>query len=299
MRRRNSVLVVDDSVESLNFLTDVLEQAGLTVFVALNGDSAITLVERVAPDIVLLDAVMPGRDGFDTCRHLKSNAAYVDLPIIFMTGLSETEHVIKGFQAGGVDYVTKPIVPDELLVRVRRHIETAQNMQSARSAIDLTGRFLIAVDTAGQLVWATPQAGRLLSEVLGDEDAGVLFREEANLAWLNGPRENGGVPKPIKIHDTVLNIAYVGKVTDKEIILRIFVDKQGGNLGSLKAAFGLTDREADVLYWISEGKTNKDIADILGLSHRTINKYLDRIYAKMNVENRATAAANAVRVLSN
>ena len=141
---------------------DALEDAGLTVLVALNGAAAIALIDRVAPDIVLMDAVMPGLEGFETCRRLKTNAANVDLPVIFMTGLNETEDVIRGFQAGGVDYVTKPVVPDELLQRIQRHLATARSVQSARSTLDLTGRFLIAVDSAGRLVRSTPQATRLL-----------------------------------------------------------------------------------------------------------------------------------------
>ncbi|MGH9692673.1 MAG: response regulator, partial [Bryobacteraceae bacterium] len=90
MKSRETVLIVDDSVESLNFLTDALEDAGFTVLVALNGLTAMTLVDRVAPDIVLMDAVMPGLDGFETCRRLKASTSYMDLPVIFMTGLSET-----------------------------------------------------------------------------------------------------------------------------------------------------------------------------------------------------------------
>src|SRR5579863_6102489 len=139
MKSRETVLIVDDSVDSLNFLTDALENAGFTVLVALNGAAALGLVERVAPDIVLMDAVMPGMDGFETCRQLKESASHGDLPVLFKTGLSETEDVIRGFQAGGVDYVTKPVVPDELLPRIQRHLATARSVQSARSALDLTG----------------------------------------------------------------------------------------------------------------------------------------------------------------
>ena len=137
MKSRETVLIVDDSVESLNFLTDALEDAGFTVLVALNGLTAMTLVDRVAPDIVLMDAVMPGLDGFETCRRLKASASYIDLPVIFMTGLCETEDIIRGFEAGGVDYVTKPVIPDELLPRIQRHLATAQSVRSARTALDL------------------------------------------------------------------------------------------------------------------------------------------------------------------
>ena len=186
MKSRETVLIVDDSVESLNFLTDALEDAGFTVLVALNGLTAMTLVDRVAPDIVLMDAVMPGLDGFETCRRLKASASYIDLPVIFMTGLCETEDIIRGFEAGGVDYVTKPVIPDELLPRIQRHLATAQSVRSARTALDLTGRFLIAVDSLGRTVWSTPQATRLLKEIFNYEDTGA-FTVPPELACLFEP----------------------------------------------------------------------------------------------------------------
>src|SRR5688572_19408741 len=117
--RRDTVLVVDDTPESLGFLTDTLDGAGYTVLIATDGESALRLVDQITPDLVLLDAVMPGLDGFETCRRLKKKPSLAHLPVIFMTGLSETEHVVKGLAAGGVDYVAKPIVVEELLARMR------------------------------------------------------------------------------------------------------------------------------------------------------------------------------------
>lgn len=297
MQRRDTVLIVDDSVETLNFLSDALESAGLTVLVALNGQSALTLVGRIVPDIVLMDAVMPGLDGFETCRRLKENSAHSDLPIIFMTGLSETEHIISGFQAGGVDYVTKPIVPDELLARMHRHLATAQTVRSARTASDLAGRFLIAVDSGGRTVWGTPQASRLIGEVLAFGEIGAFALPAEMLAWLNGPHDGASVAT-MQANGQALVIAYIGKISEREIILRLSVAETGTELNILRDRFALTDRELDVLFWIARGKSNRDIAEILGLSHRTVNKYLDQIYTKMNVENRASAAAMAVRAMS-
>ncbi len=298
MQGRNTILIVDDSVDSLNFLTDALDSAGFTVLVALSGDSAIALVNKVVPDIVLMDAVMPGMDGFETCRSLKTNSAYVDLPIIFMTGLSETEHVIRGFQAGGVDYVTKPIVPNELLARVECHLGIAQTARSAKTALDLTGRFLVAIDRSGKTVWRTPQASRLINEVLGFDEFSSFNLPPELSEWLAKPSQNAIATTRMQINDRSLEFAYVGKVSEREIIFRISLDDQNSEKKKLRNKFGLTDREADVLFWISAGKANKDIAKILGLSPRTVNKYLDYIYAKMGVENRATAAAHAVRLLS-
>ena len=88
---RDIVLVVDDSPDTLRMLTDALEQAGMTVLIARDGDQALSMIDRVTPDIVLMDAIMPGRDGFETCRELKRNKTLTHVPVIFMTGLSETD----------------------------------------------------------------------------------------------------------------------------------------------------------------------------------------------------------------
>lgn len=118
-RENDIVLLVDDSPESLGFLTTALEDAGLTVLVARSGEMALGIAERITPDVVLMDAVMPGLDGFETSRRLKTNPAIAHIPIIFMTGLTETEHIVHALDSGGVDYLSKPINVDELRARIR------------------------------------------------------------------------------------------------------------------------------------------------------------------------------------
>src|SRR4030095_220484 len=124
MRRkeRDLVLVVDDSPDTLRLLTDAIEEAGMTVLVGREGEHALSSVDKITPDVILMDAVMPGANGFETCRRLKQNRALAHVPVIFMTGLSDTEHIIEGLEAGGVDYVTKPIVPRALLAPVRAQL---------------------------------------------------------------------------------------------------------------------------------------------------------------------------------
>src|SRR6201991_4718422 len=133
-RKRDVALVVDDSPETLRLLTDALDGAGMTVMVALDGASAMRIVDQITPDIVLLDAVMPGIDGFETCRRLKRDAGLANVPVIFMTGLSETEDVVRGLEAGGVDYVTKPIVIEEMLARIRVHLANSRLIRRANEA---------------------------------------------------------------------------------------------------------------------------------------------------------------------
>src|ERR1700755_1533309 len=102
---RTTVLVVDDTPESLCFLTSMLVSAGMTVLTAADGLAAIEVLEQVMPDLLLMDAIMPGLDGFETTRRIKSDQRFRHLPVIFMTGLTEAEHVVRAFEAGGVDYV--------------------------------------------------------------------------------------------------------------------------------------------------------------------------------------------------
>ena len=150
---RDIVLLVDDSPEALGFLTEALEQSGFSVLMATSGRAALNIVDRITPDLILLDAVMPAMDGFETCRKLKGNAAVSQVPVIFMTGLTETEHVVNALNSGGVDYLTKPINIDELRARIRVHLANARSAQSARVALDAAGRHLLAVRGEGGIHW--------------------------------------------------------------------------------------------------------------------------------------------------
>ena len=193
------VLIVDDVPENLAVLSDALDEAGHTVLVATDGASALERLALVMPDLILLDAVMPGIDGFETCRRIKLMDRARDVPVVFMTGLTETEHVVRGFEVGGIDYVTKPIRPAEVLARIGTHVRNAQMLGEARQLRDAAAADL--------------------------------------------------------------------------------------------SQYQLTPREMDVLAWIARGKTNRDIAEILGMSPRTVNKHLEHIFVKLGVETRAAAAA--------
>lgn len=119
---KGSILIVDDTPTNLGVLFDFLSDYGFEVLVAQDGESAIERVEYAAPDIILLDVVMPGINGFETCRRLKANASTKDIPVIFMTALSETVDKVRGFQVGAVDYVTKPVQQEEVLARINTHL---------------------------------------------------------------------------------------------------------------------------------------------------------------------------------
>ncbi|MVT67882.1 response regulator [Bradyrhizobium pachyrhizi] len=296
-KKRDVALVVDDSPETLRLLTDALDGAGMTVMVALDGASAMRIVDQITPDIVLLDAVMPGMDGFETCRRLKRDAGLDGVPIIFMTGLAETEHIVRGLEAGGVDYVTKPIVVEEMLARIRVHLANARMTQSARAALDVSGRYLLAVNSAGALLWATPQAQRLLSDTLADA-ADNFALPDPMPQWLEQAQKGAAGKKTATVApfpgNEQLRLQYMGKLGPNEFLLRLAKDTSGDMPAEFSSELGLTTREGEVLSWLSKGKTNRDIAQILGLSPRTVDKHLEQIYAKLGVENRTAAAAIAV-----
>jgi DNA-binding NarL/FixJ family response regulator len=295
-KKRDVALVVDDSPETLRLLTDALDGAGMTVMVALDGASAMRIVDQITPDIILLDAVMPGMDGFETCRRLKRDAGLSNVPVIFMTGLAETEHIVHGLEAGGVDYVTKPIAIEEMLARIRVHLANARLTQSARAALDVSGRFLLAVNRQGKIMWATPQAQKLLSDHLAGGTDDELELPSSMLQWLEqaqkakpGSKAQATTSFP---NNEQLQLQYMGKAGPNEFLLRLA--KESTDIPArFSSELGLTTREGEVLSWLSKGKTNRDIAQILGLSPRTVDKHLEQIYAKLGVENRTAAAAIA------
>jgi len=298
--RRDTVLVVDDTPETLGFLTDTLDHAGFTVLIATDGESALALVEQITPDLVLMDAVMPGLDGFETCRRLKGEKQLSHLPVIFMTGLSETEHVVQGLAAGGVDYVTKPIVIDELLARIRVHLANARIAHGSRAALDAAGRFLVATDGTGQLLWCTPKAKQLLSELFpANADEGTALPPNV-VRQLTGLRQGGlaGARSIIEVGGRKLELAFLSSTGPDELLFRLTETSTVPDEQLLQQTLALTTRESQVLLWISRGKSNREIGEILDISPRTVNKHLEQVFVKLGVENRAAAAARAVRSLT-
>lgn len=295
---RDIVLLVDDSPESLGFLTTALEQAGVTVLVARSGEAALNIVGRVTPDVVLMDAIMPGLDGFETCQKMKALAPLTHVPVIFMTGLTETEHIVHALESGGVDYLSKPINVDELRARIRVHLANARRAQSARIALDAAGRHLVAFGPDGAVLWSTPQANRLL-ERSGVDAALQPEMSHCFLAWRgeNEALAPGGGFDLSGASMPGLQFAYLGVVGGDEYLFRVARVQEDGQEEMLRQHFGVTARESDVLLWIARGKSNKDIGDILGLSPRTVNKHLEQVYAKLGVENRASAAIKAIQAL--
>ena len=313
--RANSdvVLIVDDVPDNLSVLHDALDESGYTVLVATSGEAALQRARQAVPDIVLLDAMMPGMDGFEVARQLKAMPETAHIPIIFMTGLTETEHLVAALQAGGVDYVTKPIKPKEVMARMGVHLQGARRARQearqagqARNALDAFGYASMTVwmnatgHGDGRLIWQTPLARDLLMRYYGTT---APQTPKAVLDWLRRhllnaqrqiepPRltiEQGPRRLTFRLHQQTDDSDSGG---DWLIVMREISDD--AVLQVLGLSFKLTAREAEVLYWVVKGKVNRDIGDILGSSPATVKKHLERVYAKLGVETRTAAAGRAM-----
>ena len=294
--QRPVVLVVDDAPSSLGVLCDTLESAGYTVLVASDGETALQRLELVTPDAILLDGLMPGLSGFETCRRIQDTPGWAHIPVIFMTGLSETQHVVEGFACGGVDYVVKPIRAQEVLARLHTHVRNARITRLARDAVDVAGLGVVLVDALGRIAWRSPQAALWLQAI----------GQDVPTAPGQLPKAVGQLPKALEaalnatddrvVHtatEPALSVRNMGRATLGETMLLLELQREGHAAASRLAHAALTPRETEVLSWLAKGKTNRDIADILGLSHRTVNKHLEHIFEKLGVETRAAAAALA------
>jgi DNA-binding CsgD family transcriptional regulator len=185
-------------------------------------------------------------------------------------------------------------VIEEMLARIRVHLGNARLTQSARAALDVSGRFLFAVNRQGNLLWATPQAQKLLSDHHGAQ-ADDFVLPPALLQWLEQAKiKSGAKSQAASLPDNPqLRFYYMGETAPNEFLLRLSKEAGTALPPEFTSELGLTTREGEVLAWLSKGKTNRDIAQILGLSPRTVDKHLEQIYAKLGVENRTAAAAIA------
>ncbi len=289
-------LVVDDSSDALSLIHDALEDAGMDVLVALEGNQALKIAERMRPDIILLDGTMPVMDGFETCKQLKAKPDLQAIPVVFMTGLTDTDSIVKGFEAGGVDYLTKPIQAAELVARLKVHLVNARLTRSAYSALDQSGQNLLSVNALGKQNWATPAAVSLLAKAKLDENKNeVAFAEQISF-WI---RHSPDAEQKLLLEDLPhpLEVKLVS-AQPQEWVLKLTDGERLEGAPILKEALNLTERESEVIYWIANGKTNREAAEILQMSPRTVNKHLEQIFQKLDVDNRTSAAGVALKVLA-
>lgn len=288
------VLVVDDSPDSLGMLNQTLNQSGFTVLVALSGQQALSIIDKITPDVILMDAIMPGMDGFETCEKIKQLLPLT--PVIFMTGLTDVQHVVRGFEVGGVDYVTKPLLAEEVLVRIKVHSQNARLTMSAQSALDHAGQYIICISSDGQLQWATPHVHRLVSSAgLSDSDLWQTLGQQLS-AWVLSDSDHRE-PLIITCFNAPMQAQYGGEHQSGQFLIRLIAAANEQQPEKLREKLAITKRESEVLFWVSFGKTNWEIAQILAMSPRTVNKHLEQVFKKIGVDNRTAAAAISIRIL--
>jgi DNA-binding CsgD family transcriptional regulator len=189
------------------------------------------------------------------------------------------------------------------VARIGVHLANARLTRSAQVALDAAGRYLLAADRDGNVLWATPQASRLIEDTKG---AACVTLPASVTQWLRSCADSPAAARSASLSTEFhadgqrrIQVSYIGQVGPGELLLRLVAEQSGSDESLLREQLSLTSREAEVLLWLSRGKSNRDIAEILGLSPRTINKHLEQMFEKLGVENRAAATALAVRVLQN
>jgi DNA-binding NarL/FixJ family response regulator len=286
------ILVVDDALDTLRMLCDALMAENYVVLAARDANEALERFEVTVPDGVLLDAVMPGIDGFALCQRIKATPAWSHVPVVFMTGLSETEQILKGFASGGVDYVVKPLRIPEVMARLATHVGNARVARLAREAVDVAGMGTVVLDTHGRVAWRSPQAMAWMAQAHGPDQA--PGSPAAN--WLKQALQEGEAHVDLDPRRRLM-ARHVGQGGLGESMLLLTLASRDSDASERLRQVALTPRETEVLSWLAKGKTNRDIADILGMSPRTVNKHLEHVFEKLGVETRSAAAAIAGKLL--
>lgn len=297
-----TVLVVDDTPANLGVVLESLGSAGLRVLMAESGQRALDLLARQNVDLVLLDVMMPGLDGFATFARLRANPAWASIPVLFMTALDDPTQKVRALEAGAVDYIAKPVHPPEVLARVRTHLElraARRTLERQNAALEAEvalradaeaqlaqslDRALLVADGDGRIVFQTLRATHLLHKHLPGHAPGRL------------PDELRGVDKFASRVGTLLLRRFIGPGVEPLAVLQLTEESAPPGPKEL-TALGLTPRQAEVLYWIAQGKTNGETAVILGTSPRTVDKHVEQLLERLGVENRLAAAARAADIL--
>jgi DNA-binding NarL/FixJ family response regulator len=280
------ILVVDDTPANLSLLLDALTDAGHEILVAESGRSALGLLDHTTPDLILLDLVMPGMDGVATCRKIKEREACRDIPVLFMTAIEEPAQKLRAFEVGALDYITKPVYPPEVIARVAAHLqirglqksladELALRVEAEEQLSQSLDRAVVLADAAGRIVFATRLAEDLLHKHHPHRAPGQLpgqFNDGLSARRFSEPGRN-----------------------DLQMLV---LEEAGSPPGPASLMqLGLTPREAEVLYWIAQGKSNPDVAIILGANVRTVHKHVEHIFQKLGVESRNAAMLTALDIL--
>src|SRR5437868_1578279 len=169
------ILIIDDAPANIQTLSSILKERGYSINIATNGRQGLEVLERIRPDLILLDIMMPEMDGFETCQRIKASTAWREIPIVFLTAKTDTADIVRAFETGAVDYVAKPFHPRELLARVNTHL-TLDHLHRENERLLLN---VLPASIANQL---KKQTGIIAQRY---EDASVLFADLAGFTSLS------------------------------------------------------------------------------------------------------------------
>ncbi len=269
-----TVLIVDDDPFGIIQLQTLLKDSGYELMTASDGASALETVSRQLPDIILLDIVMPEMNGYETCRRLKDKENSEDIPIIFLSGLHSTEEKINAFEAGGVDYITKPFSEKEVLIRLRTHLTL--HRLNKRLMHELENRDEELQNTESKVQDANTTLKVLLSAI-EEEKKELAERVQFKAEKLILPK----VREITEEEDAGKKEALIKAIEHAfQEITRPFVP------GGVELGKTLSPAELQIVNLIKQGKASKDISDICNISVSTISSHRKMIRKKLGITNR-------------
>lgn len=312
------ILIIDDNITNLRVVMDYLAAYSFEILTARSGESGLERAVMAQPELILLDVQMPGIDGFETCRRLKANPATAPIPVIFMTVQADSQAVVRGLEAGAVDYIPKPIEAAEMLARVRTHLElralqqrleerVAERTAALEAEIERRkaqqaerDRLLQTVRQQSeqlrqltQLALSNQQASRQgLSNTLGQEMAQDLRLLAENLRaaqqMLAGGATLSALSEPAAGH-LAQALAILEHLHDRAQRIRQELTRVAATQESLldSPLLKLTAREREVLQLVAAGKSTGEIADILVVARGTVSTYRRRLMDKLGVNDLA------------
>jgi DNA-binding response OmpR family regulator/DNA-binding CsgD family transcriptional regulator len=293
-----TILIVDDVPTNVGVLLDVLHGAGFEVAVAESGESALEQLAWLKPDIILLDVLMPGMDGIELCRRLKASEATAEVPVLFMTALTDVVDKVKGFAVGAVDYLSKPLHPDEVLARVNAHLKLREQQLLLEQRADELDREVQRRISAEREVQRVLERGLIVIGA-GDEILFASDRARLLLARHFPGLAGGHVPAALLAGELPAGLKLSAPANRTTRPLAVHLDEVAPPASPAQLLpLGLTPRETEILFWVAQGKTNAEIGTILGAAPATVKKHVENFLPKLGVETRLAAALRATELLS-
>jgi DNA-binding response OmpR family regulator/DNA-binding CsgD family transcriptional regulator len=269
-----TVLIVDDDPFGIIQLQALLQGSGYKLLTASDGDLALEIVDTEVPDIILLDIIMPKMDGYETCRRLKEDVLHADIPVIFLSGLDSIEEKVNAFEAGGVDYITKPFSEKEVLIRVKTHLTLHRVNKCLAHELELRDD---EIQSKENKVQDTNTALRILLSAVEEEkkELAERVRFKANKLILPKIQELKNTENPER-----RNVLFQSIEQSFQELTKPFIP------GGLDMCKKLTPMELQIINLIKQGKASKEISKICHISVNTIASHRKTIRKKLNITNR-------------